>query len=557
MSSLELFSINWRDLWQGAETSESVGAVFTRPEIIDLILDLADYSPTAGALSNKRILEPSCGDGAFLEAIVTRLIASELRVGKSVDWCSVDLDSAIRAADINPSSIDSARALIQDRLISAGCPFGRARQLAEVWTVHTDFLLQHWDFQFSLVVGNPPYVRLEDLPRPVLDHYRKSFSTATDRADLYVAFIQRGLQLLSPDGILAFICANRFAKNQYGASLRKHIADCFHVRHFINLEHTQPFLEDVSAYPSIVVIDRDQGQPTFSATLDDLSTDTLNTVRREVLGGTASRKLVSRFRTWYKDGSPWRTTEASEYDFLLNLESGYPALEDSALGTRVGIGVATGADDIFVLDKKHPCIEESRQIPLLMTQDVRLDAPDWSGHYLINPFAPEDDGSLVSLEDFPGLAQYLTASEGQLRKRHVAAKRPVSWFRTIDRIWPKLQFIPKLIIPDIQSGGVVGLDPGKYYLHHNLYWVTSESWPLRALQAILRSTFVLRQVRAYSVQMRGGSLRYQAQTLRRLRIPAASDLPVSCMDDLCSVATSTDQNSIDVVVAAAYGCNPR
>lgn len=552
MSPLELFSTDWRELWKGADDQEPVGAVFTKPEVVELILDLAGYRSDVGPLSKKTVLEPSCGDGAFLGAIVDRLLESERVHSGSVDWEAVRLESALRAVDINVTSLDSARALIRNRLTADLCPEKRAEELAAKWTVHTDFLLQQWDQPFSLVVGNPPYVRLEDLPKPVLEHYRRSFSTATDRADLYIAFIQRGLQVLAPDGVLAFICANRFAKNQYGASLRQLIARSFHVRHFVNLEHTQPFVEEVSAYPAIVVVDRLQGEPTHAATLDDLSPQTLATIRQESLVRSSGGQLVSTFAKWYEDGSPWRTTSAVEHDFLAALEERFVVLESSGPGTRVGIGVATGADSVFVLNGKDPDIEDSRQIPLMMAQDVRLDEPKWSGHYLVNPFASRDDGSLVNLDEFPGLRQYFDRSAERLRRRHVARARPSSWFRTIDRIWPSLQFTPKLVLPDIQAGGGVGLDSGGFYPHHNLYWIASDSWNLRALQALLRSTFVLLQVKAFSVQMRGGSLRYQAQTLRRLRVPRLASLSDECIASLVSVATAQDQGTIDSVASQAY-----
>lgn len=55
--------------------------------------------------------------------------------------------------------------------------------------------------------------------------------------------------------------------------------------------------------------------------------------------------------------------------------------------------------------------------------------------------------------------------------------------------------------------------------HHIVYWITSTTWDLRKLQALLQSDMVTDQLRAHSVAMRGGSLRYQAQNLRRVRIP--------------------------------------
>jgi hypothetical protein len=109
------------------------------------------------------------------------------------------------------------------------------------------------------------------------------------------------------------------------------------------------------------------------------------------------------------------------------------------------------------------------------------------------------------------------------------------------------------VIPDIQRGGIVGVDEGQCYPHHNLYWVTTDAWELRALQAILRSSHVLMQVRAFSVQMRGGSIRYQAQTLRRVRVPQLADLTSSVVEQLCKAGASYDQNEVDEAASRAFG----
>lgn len=549
---LELFTTDWRTLWDGAEGQGPVGAIFTRPEIVELILDLAGYDPEASRLADRPLLEPSCGDGAFLTAVVRRLLASETVHRGSVDWDDTSLDAAIRAADISEASVRSARGMIAAQLTAAGCDEERSAMLAARWITQTDFLLEDWPTAFDFVIGNPPYVRLEDVPRRVLARYRELFATTTDRADLYVAFFERGLELLSPSGTLAFICANRFTKNRYGEALRQLIARRYRVRHYLNLEHTQPFLSDVSAYPAIIVLDRARGESTRAGTLEDLSPETLSSVRSQSLASGTPTRPVAEFTTWYPDGEPWMTTCGHEHGLLSALNDRLPTLEESGAGTRVGIGVATGADGIFVLPGKLTEVEESRQIPLLMSSDVRNDGLRWSGKYLLNPFDDRDDGSLVDLREFPGFARYLHQHEERLRSRHVARSRPGSWFRTIDRVWPALPRAPKLMIPDIQGSSTIGYDPGEYYPHHNLYWITSDEWPLLALKTLLRSRLVYRQVRAYSVQMRGGSVRFQAQTLRRVRLPMVRSLSDDLLARLTAVAESDRQAEIDELAEEAF-----
>ncbi|HRN52076.1 MAG TPA: class I SAM-dependent methyltransferase [Gemmatimonadaceae bacterium] len=549
---LELFTTDWRQVWAKDLDTGDVGVVYTKPEIVELILDLVGYTPKMSRLADQTLLEPSCGDGAFLAAVVDRLVESE-RVHKTrVRWENRALESAICAVDLSETAVSSARRVIVERLTFAGCPKPRARALAAKWAVQGDFLLQEWDRRFDFVVGNPPYVRLEDLPKRVLAEYRRRFETLTDRADVYIAFFEQGLRLLSATGSLAFICANRFAKNQYGAELRKLISESFRVRHYVNLEHTQPFLTDVSAYPAIVTIDRQRGKRTLAGTLQDVETKTLDSVRAQALGVTR-RGPLNVFSTWYSDGAPWSTTSAKEAATLNRLSQRFALLEDSARSTRVGIGVATGADGIFILKKGSTAIEQDRLIPLAVPRDVSPSGIQWSGHRLVNPFAAADDGQLIDLNDYPGLAAHFHLNREVLQKRHVAKSRPASWFRTIDRVWPTLTGTPKLLLPDIQIGGNVALDTGKYYPSHNLYFVISAEWDLSALQALLRSSHVLLQVRAFSVQMRGGSVRYQAQTLRRVRVPTFHSLPPRLVDLLRDVSTSNDQMAIDDAASEAFG----
>jgi adenine-specific DNA-methyltransferase len=408
-----LFQQDWREVWEGLDVPAS-GTVYTKPDIVELLLDLAGYTVAAGDLLDRRLLEPSCGDGAFLAAILRRLLASARLVCPFPAWDDPRWDLALTAVDINPAAVAASRTLIRRCLLEQNCPKARADDLAARWAFQTDFLLHDWERQrFDVVVGNPPYVRLEDMPPRVLRVLRDLWRTATDRADLYIPFFECGLSLLTDRGALAFICANRFAKNQYGAALRKLIAQHYHVRHYINLEHTQPFEQEVSAYPALLVIDRRRGAPTHAATVEDLFPATLDGLRQAddapARASVQTLPLLHRFDDWYADGGPWISTSRTRRNAMAALARDYPTIEESKPGTKIGIGIATGADDIFILPGPHPGIEASRQVPLVMAGDIRGDAVTPSGQVLINPFSDEDDGRLAEFRDYPGFAAYLKA----------------------------------------------------------------------------------------------------------------------------------------------------
>lgn len=550
-----LFDVDWKEFWRDDLVNEGVGSVYTKPEVVDLILDLSGYTSDR-TLLHQRLLEPSCGDGAFLVKAVERLVDS---AGAGRDqsslWQQSELGAALRATDIDRVAVEKARETVVATLTKRGCPPKRAKQLAQDWVVWSDFLLADIGRDFDYVVGNPPYVRIEELPRQVLNEYRSRYETLTNRADLYVAFFERGLALLREGGTLSYICANRFTKNQYGSALRRLISRSYAVKYYINLEHTQPFESEVSAYPAIVVLSRPTSgkrPATLAATLEDVREVTLQRLKREAKAPARAKKVLNRFESWYPGGAPWIATSHAAGEFLADAASKLPVLEESAKGTRLGIGVATGADRVFMLDELRSSIEPSRQVRLILSKDVTSAAVEWSGTYLVNPFAEDDSGKLVELSEFPGLKQYLLQHEQQLRKRHVAKSREASWYRTIDRIWSWLTVREKLLIPDIQGGDVIGLDAGTGYPCHNLYWLVSDGWPLPALQALLRSNLVRRQVEAYSVQMRGGALRYQTQTLRRVRVPPRSVLGDALISDLSRAGAAGDSEVVDGLAEEAF-----
>lgn len=184
---IDLFTNSWEALWKDAIPESGVGSVYTRPEIVSLILDLAGYRSSEGDLSRLRVLEPSCGSGAFVTQIVERMIASREKAPDQAEWDSPHLAEALRAVDINPTAVRNLREEVQSTLIRSGCPEARASELAETWIFQTDFLLHDWNnCGFDFVLGNPPYVRIEDFPRPVLQEYRNRSTTARDRSDIYI-----------------------------------------------------------------------------------------------------------------------------------------------------------------------------------------------------------------------------------------------------------------------------------------------------------------------------------------------------------------------------------
>lgn len=526
------------------------GAVYTRREVVDFMLDLAGYTPDQ-PLHRTRLLEPSFGSGSFLIPAIERLLSSHSQHAKG-STSAHELAPCIRAVELHASSYEQTRAKVIECIVEHGLSKAVAHHLADQWLVLGDFLLVPMEGQFDHVIGNPPYVRQELIPPVLLDVYRRRYSTLFDRADLYIPFFERSLQLLRHGGRLCLICSDRWTKNRYGAPLRALISEGFHLRAYVDMTDTNAFHSDVAAYPAITLIQRGISGPTMVTSKPPLQVDHLADLAATLRGGAdeaRSRSDIARIDEVARGSEPWVLTPTAPRDLMLHIESRFPSLEDA--GCKVGIGVATGADKVYIGKFEELDVEDDRKLPIALTKDLIHGHIRWSGHGVINPFA--DSGALVDLSAYPRLAAYLQRHREQICGRHVARRDPGRWFRTIDRITPELASRPKLLIPDIKGAASIVLESGWLYPHHNLYHVTTETWNLQALQAVLMSNVTRLFIESYSTRMRGGFLRYQAQYLRRLRLPLWDDVSPALRDRLAAAAAAQDVAACNAAAAELYG----
>ena len=157
---------------------------------------------------------------------------------------------------------------------------------------------------------------------------------------------------------------------------------------------------------------------------------------------------------------------------------------------------------------------------------------------------------MVELEEWPRLADYLSQHRDLLAKRHTAKKG--RWHKTIDRVIEGLAKREKLYLPDFKETIFPVRDEGATYPHHNLYWVTSDEWDLRVLGGLLLSDIASLFIEAYSVRMRGGFLRFQAQYLRRIRLPKVDDISPSTEVALADAFNARDREKATELALPLY-----
>lgn len=529
--------------------AESRGAIFTRIEVVDFILDLAGYTADQ-PLHEKRILEPSFGGGDFLLPVINRLLTA-WKSSQHTKTVVEELGDAIRAVELHRHTFSSTRLAVIERLKEENIEDQFAVALVDRWLIQGDFLLSPLEGEFNFVVGNPPYVRQEQIPAPLLAAYRRRYQTMYDRADIYIPFIERSLLALARGGCLGFICADRWMKNRYGGPLRSLVADRFNMKIYVDMVDTPAFHSDVSAYPAITIINRETPGATRIAHRPAIDRAKLAILSAALRARNLPKEVgpVRELARVTHGSEPWLLESSDQMALIRRLENQFPSLEK--VGCKVGIGVATGLDKAYIGDFDALDVETDRKLPLVTTKDIVSGEVQWRGQGVINPFA--EAGGLVDLGNYPRLCRYLEARRESISARHCARKTPANWYRTIDRITPELASRPKLLIPDIKGEAHIVFEAGKLYPHHNLYYVTSDDWDLRALQAVMLSAVTRLFIATYSTKMRGGFLRFQAQYLRRLRIPQWPDVSQRLREELVEAAIQRDIQACNQAVFKLYG----
>lgn len=227
---------------------EKRGVVYTKHWVVELILDLVGYTSDAD-LGSMLAIEPAAGDGSFLTTMLERLITSCRHHKRSVTDCT----QALISYELDSEVTQATRSALSDVLQQHGLASEKITSLVTTWVRTGDYLLQAPSLpEADFVIGNPPYVRLEDMDNATADQNRRQYRTMVGRADLYVAFFEAALRQLTPGGV----CADRWMLNQYGAELRRLITASFSVDAVIEMHRADAFAFEVSAYPAITVIRR-------------------------------------------------------------------------------------------------------------------------------------------------------------------------------------------------------------------------------------------------------------------------------------------------------------
>ncbi len=497
-----------------------------------------------------RIVDPACGSGVFLvmafdfmKAELTRvnnkikeLLPKAEHFGDLLDYVpdSEILSNNLFGVDVNAESVEitklslwiktARRGKVLDSLsdsIRVGDSLiedSNFAYLDHAFTWETAFPDVFAEGGFDVVLGNPPYVRME-LLKSLKPYLEKRYEVVSDRADLYCYFYERGLRLLKPGGRLGYISSNTFFKTGSGKPLRQYLLRDATIEGVVDFGDLQVF-EGVTTYPAILVLKN--GAATKNHELRfwkvDVLPETNFLASWEAAQGTYPQTALG--------AGSWELENPALRALRDKIRTGRKTLKE-VYGSPLR-GVVTGLNAAFVIDtltKERLCAEDPKSAdllkPFLEGKDLKRWRAEPRGLWLI--YIPKNR---IDIEDYPAIRDWLLPFKDKLEKR--ATKQ--EWFELQQAQEAYLPFFEraKVLYPEFCKVPQFQLEDG-HFINNKCYFIGSDdAW----LAAFLNSKVAWFTITGNSVPVRGGFHQMHSQFVEQAVIPTISEALKSELEGL-------------------------
>jgi adenine-specific DNA-methyltransferase len=400
------------------------------------------------------------------------------------------------------------RQQLADELRKSGWDDAVARMLAH-WDPYDQnasapFFDPEWMFGirdgFDIVIGNPPYIQLQkayDAKRKYADLYiGEGYTTFDRRGDIYCLFYERGVELLRPNGILAYITSNKWMRAGYGEKLRDYFAK--HTNPLLLIDLGPGVFESATVDTNILLLQRAPNQNRLRAFTYTDRTQSL----RDALQTHAAPMPPLTKDAWFIGGD-------AEHRLKQKIERiGKPLRE---WGVKIYRGILTGLNDAFIIDTAtrqrilDACKDDAERQrteaiikPILRGRDIKRYTYEWKGLWIIGTFP----ALRLDIDDFPALKKYFLDNFDIRQLEQSGKKYPDlgfdarkktnnKWFETQDQIAYYAEFEKEKVVWQriTREPTFCLVDSGIYILDSMAFFVSDQY--LKYEMAVLNSSTIL------------------------------------------------------------------
>lgn len=502
--------------------------IFTEKERAKERAFWGDYAEALRAL---RIVDPACGSGAFLVAAFDLLAAEYRRVvehlavlGEPMNFDPYDeiVTKNLYGVDLNAESVEITRLALwlktarsQHRLqnLEATIKVGNSLIDDKAFTEHPfDWRIAFPDVfaggGFDIVIGNPPYVRME-LIKPVKPYLEKHYVVADDRTDLYAYFFERGVGVLREGGRLGFISSSTFFRTGSGENLRKFLGDNVAIEAVVDFGDLQIF-EGVTTYPAIITLRK--GTANDGGALAFLKVEALP----KDLEAEFSARSQTMPRARLGAGS-WQFENAPLAKLRDKIVAGKKTVGE-VYGAPLR-GIVTGLNEAFIIDQatRDRLVKQDKKSakllkPFLRGENIKRWRVEPEGLFLIN--TPKGK---IDIDKYPAIRDWLLPFKKDLEKR--ATKQ--EWFelQQAQLAYQPSFSTPKIIYGHFAQARIFAFDIAGYFSNDKSYFIPNATFDLLSL---LNSKLIWSFIEGISPAVRGGFHEMRVQYLTTAPIPEIS-----------------------------------
>ena len=487
--------------------------IWTPDHIADLILDDVGYIP--GSILDKKIMEPSAGNGAILINIIRRLLKECKDNGLNKQETIDQIENNVYAIEIRKRNYDAALQRIRQYLSDNGID-----QEMDLKMYNQNTLDWRKFGMFDYVVGNPPYIRVHALSESIKQK-TKNFSFAFGYTDMYVIFFELGLKMLNETGKLAYITPSTFLKNFSQGKFRKHLLDN-NIISKVEYFGSRKVFESIETYTCITVLDKDKKDNAL----------VINNLEDEQNTYSISYDIDS-----LKDGdghfseNPWIMASSEQSEVLSVTFDGKRQLSEIATVRR---GIATNKDSVYIAETiketNDPAIvlfhgsEIERDIIKPIVKGSKYHGGDH--YYILFPYVKDLNGNYnVMKEDFlktrfPLAYKYLISHKASLQDRDM--NPDYSWFQFARNQGFKNADQPKLVIshfiaPEQKKLEVYEL-PKDTLVYSGIYITADDKDQLNHIKEMLETDDFLQYARLSGKAIQSGYISINSETIKQYRI---------------------------------------
>ena len=501
-------------------------------------------------LSRLRIVDPACGSGVFLvmafDWLKAELTKCNMRLEALGEGALFEVDSEILThnlfgVDVNEESIEIAKLSLWIKTARHGKVLDSLDynfRVGDSLIEDSSFAYRNHGFVwkeafseifakggFDIVLGNPPYVRMEHL-KAMKPYLQKRFEVVADRADLYAYFFERGLKLLKQGGRLGFISSSSFFKTGSGSPLRAFLSQNAVLEAVVEFGDLQVF-EGVTTYPAILIMRRSTPARNHSVRfwkLDQFPNDSFENAFAELGADYPQDALGEDF--WEFESEKLRALRRKLTGEKSTLSQEY---------SPTCRGIVTGFNEAFVIDtptKEKLCESDPRSIELIKPFIEGKDLSRWHvrprGLWII--YIPK---KRIKIDEFPAVRDWLSKFKPQLEMRATEQE----WFELQQAQEAYVPFFEsqKLLYPEISQGRKFSRESAVSFPNKTIFFIPKHDGYLLAL---LNSTVSWKYIGFVCNALRGGEWRYSLQSIYidQFPIPPATDVQKAELGALAEAA---------------------